>query len=182
MTGNNTYSGGTSLVDGTTLVNNTTGSGTGSGAVTVSSGATLGGKGTIAGLTTVNSGGILAPGAGSPGVPGTKLHTANVIWNGGGTFEFQLGSTADELILSGSLIKSGTGIYTLDLLKAGTLAQNYTLMSISTATFSASDFALELPVGFTGTLVETAVSLQIENLLFSAPGEMPAPAATPEGS
>ena len=87
LTGNNTYSGNTTLDAGTTLVNNTTGSGTGSASVSVNSGATLGGKGSIAGVTIVNDGGILEPGAGSPGVPGTQLHTASVVWDGGGTFE-----------------------------------------------------------------------------------------------
>jgi autotransporter-associated beta strand protein len=176
LTGNNTYSGGTTLDGGTMLVNNTVGSGTGSESVAVNSGATLGGKGTIAGVTTVNSGGILAPGAGSPGVAGTKLHTASVVWNGGGTFEFQLGASADELIMSGALIKNTAGTFTIDLLKAGTLAQSYTLMTFSSTNFQSTDFTLELPVGFSATLVETATSLSLTGLVH---GEEPAAEESP---
>jgi fibronectin-binding autotransporter adhesin len=176
LTGNNTYTGGTTLEGSTTLVNNTTGSGTGTSGVAVDGGATLGGKGTIAGVITVNSGGILAPGAGTPGVPGTKLHTASVVWNGGGTFEFQLGSTADELIMSGTLIKNTAGTFTIDLLKAGTLAQNYTLMTFSGTNFSASDFTLELPAGYSATLVETGTSLSLTSLMH---GEEPAAGVSP---
>ncbi|MDZ7616953.1 MAG: autotransporter-associated beta strand repeat-containing protein [Patescibacteria group bacterium] len=62
LTGDNTYSLGTNVIQGTLLVNNATGSGTGSGAVTVSGGATLGGNGRIGGTTTILAGGVLAPG------------------------------------------------------------------------------------------------------------------------
>ena len=48
LTGNNTYTRGTTVNGGTLLVNNTAGSGTGSGAVTVASGGALGGSGSIA--------------------------------------------------------------------------------------------------------------------------------------
>jgi autotransporter-associated beta strand protein len=176
LTGNNTYTGGTTLNAGTTLVNNTTGSGTGTFGVAVNGGGTLGGKGTIAGVVTVNSGGILAPGAGTPGVPGTKLHTASVVWNGGGTFTFQLGSTADELVMSGSLIKNTAGTFTIDLLKAGTLGQNYTLMTFSGTNFVASDFTLELPAGYSATLIETTTSLSLTSILT---GEEPAAGVSP---
>ena len=73
--------------------------------------------------------------------------------------------------MSGSLIKDGTGTYTLDLLQAGTLASSYTLMTFSGTNFSQSDFALELPAGYTGTLVQTATSLSITTLVH---GEEPA--------
>jgi autotransporter-associated beta strand protein len=59
LTGNNTFTGGTTVSTGTLLVNNTGGSGTGSGSLLVSAGATLGGSGEIAGITTIS--GILAP-------------------------------------------------------------------------------------------------------------------------
>ena len=65
LTGNNIYTGGTTVNGGTLLVNNTAGSGTGSGAVTVNNaGTTLGGTGTISGTVTVNAGANIAPGNG----------------------------------------------------------------------------------------------------------------------
>ncbi len=67
LSGDNTYSGNTTVTAGILLINNTTGSGTGTGAVTVASGASLGGSGTISGATTIQSGGFLAPGN-SPGI------------------------------------------------------------------------------------------------------------------
>ena len=69
LSGDNTYSGGTSVEGTTLLVNNTSGSGTGTGDVTVGNTGTLGGTGTIGGdLTTVGAGGRLS--AGVPGVAG----------------------------------------------------------------------------------------------------------------
>ncbi|MBC8008917.1 MAG: PEP-CTERM sorting domain-containing protein [Burkholderiales bacterium] len=80
----NTYLGTTTVSSGTLLANNTSGSATSTGAVTVASGATLGGSGFIAGVTTVASGGFLAPGN-SPG---------NLTFNNGltlaGTYNWEL--------------------------------------------------------------------------------------------
>jgi autotransporter-associated beta strand protein len=61
LSGNNTYSGATTVSGGTLLVNNTAGSGTGSGAVSVTAG-TLGGTGAISGVVSVGAGGNLSPG------------------------------------------------------------------------------------------------------------------------
>ncbi|MBX7105449.1 MAG: autotransporter-associated beta strand repeat-containing protein [Gemmataceae bacterium] len=62
LTGDNLYTGGTTVTAGTLRVNNTAGSGTGTNTVTVLTGATLGGTGTIAGATTNQLGSILSPG------------------------------------------------------------------------------------------------------------------------
>jgi len=61
LTGNNTYSGGTTINAGTLLVSNTAGSGTGSGTVSVSGG-TLGGSGSIGNSVAVSGGGTINPG------------------------------------------------------------------------------------------------------------------------
>ncbi len=61
LTGNDTFTRGTTVNNGTLLVNNTAGSG----AVTVNgAGSTLGGTGTISGTVTVNAGANIAPGNG----------------------------------------------------------------------------------------------------------------------
>ncbi len=62
LTGNNTYTGATTVSAGTLLVNNAAGSGTGTGAVDVLGGATVGGAGAIGGSLSVESLAILAPG------------------------------------------------------------------------------------------------------------------------
>jgi fibronectin-binding autotransporter adhesin len=63
LSGNNTYSGATTISGGLLKVNNVSNSSaTGTGAVSVASGGTLGGAGFISGAVTVSNGGIIAPG------------------------------------------------------------------------------------------------------------------------
>ena len=59
LTGNNTYTGSTTVNSGALFVNGSTAEAT----VSVDSGATLGGNGSIGGVITVQSGGILPPGS-----------------------------------------------------------------------------------------------------------------------
>jgi fibronectin-binding autotransporter adhesin len=73
LTGTNTYSGATSVNAGTLFVNGSTANS----AVTVNSGATLARIGTV-GPTTINSGGIFAPGT-SPGTSAGTI-TYRAIW------------------------------------------------------------------------------------------------------
>jgi autotransporter-associated beta strand protein len=63
LTNANAYSGGTIIYDGYLIVSNTTGSATGVGGVSVRNGGNLAGTGTIGGSLTVQSGGIVLPGA-----------------------------------------------------------------------------------------------------------------------
>ena len=177
LTGTNTYSGGTTVSAGTLLVNNTTGSGTGTGAVTVGSGGTLGGSGKVTGATTLNSGGTIAPGAGGLAAD-TTLHGSSLLWNSGGTITLELGGTTDDqLILTGALTKSTTGTFTIDLLNEGIATQtSYLLLTFGSTTFTQANFTLEMPAGFTGTLVETSTSLTLTNVAPVGPigGELPA--------
>jgi hypothetical protein len=65
------------------------------------------------------------------------------------------------------LTKGSAGTYTLDLLDAGLVATStydVTLITFASTTFTAANFNLELPVNYTGTLVVTSTSLEIENL------------------
>ncbi|MEO1160907.1 MAG: autotransporter-associated beta strand repeat-containing protein, partial [Pseudomonadota bacterium] len=90
LTGNNTYTGTTSVNGGTLLVNGSTVTGT----VKVNAGGTLGGTGTIGGSTNINAGGTLSAGTS----PGTLTIAGNLILDAESTSEFELGQpdTADS--------------------------------------------------------------------------------------
>jgi autotransporter-associated beta strand protein len=108
LSGNNQYTGPTTVAGGTLLVNGNQAAATGP--VTVASGATLGGTGTIGGAVTIN--GRLAPGTSI----GTLAVQQTVTWNGGTgasaatdwPFELDTGSTSDRLSITGNFEK-GTG-------------------------------------------------------------------------
>ncbi len=171
-----TYTGGTTVSGhGVLVANNPTGSATGTGPVAIDSGATIGGSGSVSGAMTLQSGGTVMPGVNSIGTAGTKFHGSSLLWNGGATLDLQVGSTADELLLSGALTKGTAGTFTIEIDDAGIVAGNYTLATFASTTFSLSDFNLVLPANYTGTLVETLTSLSIQNLQDSVVGgEMPA--------
>ncbi|KKL05455.1 hypothetical protein LCGC14_2605870, partial [marine sediment metagenome] len=101
LTGDSTYTEGTTISGGTLLAGNSSGSATGTGTVTVATGGTLGGTGSVAGLTIVNSGGDIAPGT-SAGV----LTVGAALFEAGSTLDIQLGGTgageADRLDVVGS--------------------------------------------------------------------------------
>ena len=176
LTGINTYSRGTTVGAGTLLANNAAGLATGGGMTTVNTGGTLGGNGTVAAVT-LNGGGIIAPGAGSPGVAGTTLHAGSLLWNGGGALALQLGAGGDQLALNGALTKGSAGAYTLDI-SVGTVSQTvYTLATFSGTNFAAGDFALALPAGYSGILEETPTSLNlaldaVNSFVFSVGGTL----------
>ena len=163
LSGANTYTGGTTT-SGTFLANNTTGSATGTGPVDVTPNSVLGGKGTIKGAITLESNSILYPGATSLGTAGTKLHGSSLIWNGGATLKFQIGATADEMILSGALTKGTGSTFDIDIFDTGLVPGNYTLLTFGSTNFSLADFTLELPPNYSGNLVETSTSLVLQNL------------------
>jgi hypothetical protein len=84
------------------------------------------------------------------------------MWNGGGTLQLQLGAAGDELVMTGALTKSGIGNYTLDLTDAGITQSSYTLFTFASTNFTTANFTLELPAGYTGSLVQTSNSLSVD--------------------
>ena len=139
LTGDNPYTGATSVSDGTLLINGTQ---TGGGAYTVATGATVGGGGTLDGALTAS--GVVSPGA--VGAAGTLLVTGGAAFNSGSTALFQLGGTAanqfDQLNLTGALSAGGT----LDIDLIGgfnpSVGNSFDILDFTTAT---GTFALSLP-------------------------------------
>ena len=123
LTGNNTYTGATSVSAGTLVVNGDQSGATGN--VTVASGARLAGTGTVGGDTTFNSGAIHAPGAvGAAGLQAfdkTGAANANLTYTSGSIIEWDIaadvnsttgtrGTSYDAVNVTGALtIDAATG-------------------------------------------------------------------------
>ncbi|MCA9241387.1 MAG: autotransporter-associated beta strand repeat-containing protein, partial [Planctomycetales bacterium] len=151
LTGNNTYTGGTVVDGGTLLANNPSGSATGSGGVIVNDGATFGGAGSSAGLTTVNSGGTLAPGA-SAG----RLTVDAVQFIPGATFLAEVTSAGavpgvdyDQLFVNGAATLGGNLVVDL---AGGTTPAAEDSFSILTAGSLNGEFANVTDGGFVNEL------------------------------
>jgi autotransporter-associated beta strand protein len=144
LTGNNSYSGGTTINKGTLLVNNSTGSGVGTGAVIVASGATLSGSGVIGGAVTINSGGIFAPG--NP--VGTLTVSNNFIASNGAILNYTLGTSSDKTIISSNLNLSGTMNITNGV---GFTSGTYTLFTYD-GSLTLGNLILNLPANASGTI------------------------------
>ena len=123
LTGNNSYSGGTTVNAGALYINNTSGSGTGSGTVSINSGATLGGNGTIGGQVSLAAGATLAPGSNGSG---TLTITNDLGLDNASILQFQLGTNSDQVSVTGDLTLGGT----LNISNAGGFGPgNYTLFT-----------------------------------------------------
>jgi fibronectin-binding autotransporter adhesin len=137
LTGNNAYTGTTTVNGGTLLVN---GVHSGNGAVTVATAGTLGGTGSITGNIAVN--GTLAPGVNA----GALNVTGNVTFNAGSTALIQIGGTGagqfDELILSGALTAGGA--FDVDLINGfnPSIGNSFDVLDFGSAS---GTFTLALP-------------------------------------
>ena len=168
LTGNNSYSGNTTVSAGTLYVSNTTGSGTGSGTVTVNSGATLGGTGSIAG--NIAATGAIAPGEGGIG---TLKAGGDVTWYSGNAWKFDLSSNSaasDKLEITGALTKSGSG-FVFDFMNISPKwGETFTLATFASTTFTLSDIDLAASIATLGAGSYSASSFAVNStsLTFTA--------------
>lgn len=122
MTGNNPYSGRTSIVGGKVVVNGTNGTGL----VTLVPGATLGGTGQVANISV--TGGTVSPGN-SPG----RLKTGNLNWNQFLTYRCEMSGTNagvnyDQLSVAGTVSLAGAKLQ-LVMSFAGAVSNRYTIIA-----------------------------------------------------
>lgn len=134
------------------------------GAVTINAGSTVAGTGT-AGPMMLQNGGFIAPGP-VGNVPGA-LHGAGLTWNGGGAFNFQLGSNpsnSDLLALTGPLTKGSDGSYVFHFSSGpggGPKLGTYTLINFgSSSGFVWTDFSFDFEYGLEGYFQLTDGQLQ----------------------
>jgi autotransporter-associated beta strand protein len=151
LTGANTYSGATSVNAGTLFVNGSIANS----AVTVNSGATLAGIGTV-GPTTINSGGIFAPGTS----PGTMTVQGNLAFQSGAIYLVQVNpSTASSTNVTAGGSATLAGTVQAAFASGSYAARTYTILSaaggLNGTTFNTLTTS-NLPAGFTASLSYTA--------------------------
>jgi YVTN family beta-propeller protein/autotransporter-associated beta strand protein len=151
LTAVNTYTGPTFVNAGTLVVNGSIANS----AVTVSSGATLAGIGTV-GATTINSGGIFAPGTS----PGTMTVQGNLAFQSGAIYLVQVNpSTASSTNVTSGGSTTLAGTVQAAFASGSYAARTYTILSaaggLNGTTFNTLTTS-NLPAGFTASLSYTA--------------------------
>jgi autotransporter-associated beta strand protein len=161
LTGNNTFSGNTTVNGGALIINSQRGSGTGSGTVTVNTGATLGGNGIIGGQVSLTAGATLAPGSNGFG---TLTITNSLGLNNGSILDFQLGTGGSQVSVTGDLTLAGTLNLTAS---AGFGPGTYPLFTYGGALSVATLTIGTAPAGYNYT-VDSSVAGQV-NVIVTGP-------------
>ncbi|MFL6530026.1 MAG: beta strand repeat-containing protein [Chthoniobacterales bacterium] len=148
LTGNNTYTGATTIDEGTFLVNGSITS-----ATTVNDGGILGGTGTV-GAVTVNSGGTVAPGSSA----GKLTVNGNYTQTGGGTLAIELGGYSpgtgyDQLVVNGQASIAGTLNVSLINKFRPNVGDTFTII---TSNSESGNFAAINSCGFTAQSIPSA--------------------------
>jgi autotransporter-associated beta strand protein len=147
VTGTNTFTGATTVNGGLLSVNGTS---TGS-AVTVNAGGTLGGTGTP-GDTQVNSGGIFAPGSGSPGTSMTVA--GNLAFQSGALYLVQVDPTTSSFTTVTGNATLGGATVNASFAAGAYVAKQYTILTAGGGISGTFDAVANtnLPFGFGTTL------------------------------
>lgn len=163
LSGNNTYTGGTSVTAGILQIDNASGSGTGSNFVNITAGGTLAGIGTITGPTTIDGTSALSPGD-SPGT----LHTAALALANTSSLLFDLGTAGvvdsgvnDLVAVNGNLTLDG--VLTMNP-QAGFGFGSYTIFTY-TGTLTDNGVTVNPVGGFTGTVDTSTPGVVLLNVV-----------------
>jgi|GEM_PF-1870917 len=135
LTGTNTYLGTTTVKEGTLLLNPTTGTAAGAGALSIENLATLAGQGKVTGLTTLLTGGRIAPGKGTQ--PGTLSFLSGLEVQADASLHFDLTGNGlnDRLDIStGTLQLSPAALLQVTLAYTPTAGDTFDLLDWATLT------------------------------------------------
>jgi autotransporter-associated beta strand protein/T5SS/PEP-CTERM-associated repeat protein len=150
LTGNNSYSGATTIDGGTLIVNGSIANSP----VTVNAGGTLAGTGTV-GPTTINGGGTFAPG----NSPGTMTVAGNLAFQSGALYVVQVTpSTASSTNVTAAGGATLAGTVQAVFAPGSYVSRHYTILSAAggrIGTFNALT-TTNLPAGFSASLSYTA--------------------------
>lgn len=134
------------------------------------SGGSLAGKGPMTNTLVLNTGGRFSPGSGGGKNPG-RFDGVRFNWQNGAVCEFQLGDRADQLALSISLAKVGSGTYAFDFRDGSTpprIGVAYPLISYTVLpNFQASDFSFSYSGTGAGSAMAGTFALTADALTFT---------------
>jgi autotransporter-associated beta strand protein len=152
----NTFGGAVNVNGGVLDVAGSIGAGTD---LAVNTGGTLAGAGAVNRSAVLNDGGTLTPGG---AVPGSMLSGTTLLWHGGGTAAFDLG-TGNTLALSGALTRGDEGMFHVNIDPGTAPAPGvpYTLATFASTDFATGDFSVSGLVGFLGGILVLPTSMEL---------------------